>query len=90
VIRLRRTRRSIPLIRFYELELSPPDAEVPWRPGKPVSGLGVRRRLYAEGYYQRDVADMLLEADQLWDSGNRDGWVEHSGVRPAPRDISGT
>jgi hypothetical protein len=81
-IRLRRVKGRAPLLHFYEVELEPPDAAATWRPGKPVWGFSLSRRLSAEGYYQRDVADLLLEADQLWDAGDRGRWIEHAGVRP--------
>jgi len=83
MIRLRRTKGAIPLLRFYEVELTPPDSEAPWRPEKPVTALAVKRRLFAEGFHQRDVADLVLETDELWKRGEREQWVEHAGVRPA-------
>jgi hypothetical protein len=82
MIRLRRARGLLPLIRYYEVELSPPDADDPWRPAKPVTAFALKRRLFASGFYQRDVADLLLEADQLRTSGDTECWVEHAGVRP--------
>jgi hypothetical protein len=82
MIRLRRTKSLVPLVRRYDVDVSPPDADEPWRPDAPVTALAVRRRLLAEGFYQRDVADLLLEADELWRSGERERWVEHAGVRP--------
>jgi len=84
VVRIRRAKGLVPLIRFYEVELTPPDADQPWRPGKPVSALALKRRLFAEGFYQRDVADLLLEADERRNHADSEQWVEHSGVRPTP------
>ena len=83
MIRLRRASGPLPAIRYYEVELSPPDADEPWRPKKPVSGFGLKRRLFANGFHQRDVADLMLEADQFRASGETERWVEHVGVRPA-------
>jgi len=71
-------------MRFYELELTPPDADAPWRTTRATPALMVRRRLFGEGFYQRDVADLLLEADEVWNAGQRGEWIEHSGVRPTP------
>ena len=83
MIRLRRASGPVPFIRYYDVELAPPDAGEPWHPGKPVSAFALKRRLFAEGYYQRDVADLVLEADQAWNRGARGEWLEHAGVRPS-------
>ena len=79
MIRLRRAKGPIPLIRFYEVELTPPDADRPWRTNRPVPSFAVKRRLFSEGFYERDVWDLLAEANQ-----RRGHWVEHAGVRPTP------
>ncbi len=83
MIRLRRVKGVVPLMRFYQVELTPPDADRPWRTSRALPAVTVKRRLFREGFYQRDVADLLLEADEQWNSGSRD-WVEHLGVRPEP------
>lgn len=85
MVRLRRVAGRLPLLRVYELELMPPDAERPWRTTRPISALAAKRRLYSERFYQRDVADLLLEADELWKAGRREEWVEHAAVRPIAR-----
>jgi hypothetical protein len=85
MIRLRRATGPLPVIRYYDVELSPPDADEPWCPEKPVSAFALKRRLFASNFHQRDVADRLLEADQLRASGDTKRWVEHAGVRmPQP------
>jgi hypothetical protein len=83
VIRLRRAAGPIPLVRYYEVELTPPDAAERWHPGKPVPAFILKRRLFAEGFYQRDVSDLVLEADEAWRRGEREEWMEHSDVRPS-------
>jgi hypothetical protein len=57
MIRLRRVSRQIPWLRFYEVELSPPDADSPWLPEKPVWSISLRRRLIAEGIHERDATE---------------------------------
>jgi hypothetical protein len=79
MIRLRRAKGPIPLIRFYEVELTQPDADRPWQTTRPIPGFAVKRRLLSEGFYERDVWDLLAEANER--SGQ---WVEHQGVRPTP------
>ena len=81
MIRLRKVRRSLPLLAAYEVELSPPDSAEPWKPPKPVSSWALKRRLFGEGFHQRDVADLMLEADELYVHAPGE-WVEHGGVRP--------
>lgn len=83
MIRLRRAVGPIPFLRYYEVELAPPDADEEWHPGKAVPAFVLKRRLFLEGFYQRDVADLVLEADEAWRRGERETWMEHSGIRPS-------
>lgn len=76
MFRIRQARRR--LLRRYEVVLTPPDADRPWRPAHTVGRLRLRWRLHREGFDPDDVVTILDHA-----RGARGTWLHiHAGRTP--------